>query len=338
METLGVAVVGCGYWGMNYVRVFNELSNAQVVGVCDIDPARLDRVCQRFPHVSTMTALSNLLDRSDLAAVVVATPSSTHYEVVKRCLARGKHVLVEKPLVMEVDQGERLVELAEAHRLTLMVGHTFLYNPGIRAMKNQMVRKDFGEVYYLHSTRTNLGPIRKDANVLWDLAPHDVAIFNFLLASLPVQVTAIGARALRNGREDVGFITLTYPGGILGHIHVSWIDPNKVREVVVVGSRERLVFNDLHNLDRLRIFEKGVAPVQSEVDSFGEFRLQIRDGDIVSPRIDTGEPLKNQCTHFVDCIANGTVPISNGQSGLDVVRTIVAIQESIRLHGSPVPL
>lgn len=338
MTSLGVGIVGCGYWGINYVRVFSELPEAQVLVVCDTDPSRLKRVRQRFPLVRTTTVLSELLTEPDLMAVVVATPSSTHYQLVRQCLLRDKHVLVEKPLVLQVAEGLQLLDLADARDCILMVGHTFLFNPGVQAMKDQIDKEDFGEIYYLHSTRTNLGPIRKDANVLWDLAPHDVAIFDYLLDTRPVQATAIGARALRNGREDVGFITLTYPGGILGHIHVSWIDPNKVREVVVVGSRKRLVFNDLYNQDRLRIYEKGVAPVQSEVDSFGEFRLQIRDGEIVSPSIDPGEPLKNQCIHFLECIANQSVPLSNGQNGLDVVKAILAMQESMRLQGSPVPI
>lgn len=338
MVPLGIGIVGCGYWGINYVRVFSELPESRVLVVCDTDQTRLDRVHQRFPLVRTTTVLSELLEDPHLEAVIVATPSSTHYRLVRQCLLGNKHVLVEKPLVLQVVEGQQLLDLADARNLILMVGHTFLFNPGVRAMKDQIDREDFGEIYYLHSIRTNLGPIRKDANVLWDLAPHDVAIFDYLLGTGPVQAAATGARALRNGREDVGFITLTYPGGILGHIHVSWIDPNKVREVVVVGSRKRLVFNDLYNLDRLKIFEKGVAPVQSDVDSFGEFRLQIRDGDIVSPRIDTSEPLKNQCIHFLECIVNQAIPISDGRKGLDVVRAIHAMQESMRLRGSPVPI
>ena len=219
-----------------------------------------------------------------------------------------------------------------------MVGHTFLYNPGIQKMKEFMRSDDCGEIYYLHATRTNLGPIRHDANALWDLAPHDISIFNYLLEQQPVSVTAVGMKSLHNSREDVGFVTLTYPSGILGHIHVSWIDPDKVREVVVVGSKRRIVFNDLNNLERLRIFEKGVAPVAATSTAIGEFQLRIRDGDIISPKVETSEPLKNQCSHFVDCIRHEQTPLSDGRQGLDVVRVLVAIDELLKRQGAPVPV
>ena len=334
--TTSIGIVGCGYWGINYVRVFTELPNVRVRWACDLNEERLSRVRERNSDIQVSTSLQPLLDDPDLAAVVVATPSATHYRVVSDCLAAGKHVLVEKPLVMDIQEGVELVALAEAKERIFMVGHTFLYNAGIQKMKECLEDSSCGEVYYLHATRTNLGPIRKDANVLWDLASHDVSIFGYLLEAQPIWASAVATKSLHNSREDVGFVTLAYPKGILGHIHVSWIDPDKVREVVVVAGRKRIVFNDLNNLERIRIFEKGVSPVQTDVGGFGEFQLQIRDGDIISPKVEASEPLKNECVHFLDCIANGARPLSDGRNGLAVVKALVAIQESMRRNGAPV--
>jgi predicted dehydrogenase len=217
-----------------------------------------------------------------------------------------------------------------------MVGHTFLYNPGINRMKACIDSNDFGTVYYLQGTRTNMGPIRKDVNVLWDLAPHDVSIFNYLVGSKPTWVSAVGGKVLGNSREDVGFITLHYPNNIVGNIHVSWADPSKVRRVIVVGSNRRMAFDDLNATEQLRIFEKGVTSEATNHGSFDEYRLLMRDGDIISPKIEASEPLKNQCNHFLDCIQNGASPLTDGQNGLDVVRIMVAIQKSVARNGAPV--
>lgn len=336
MEQIGIGIIGCGYWGVHYVRIFSELPNSQMVRVCDLNEERLNRVRQRFPLVEACNTIQQLLDDPRIGAVVVATPPSTHYEITKVCLLHDKHVLVEKPFVMEVADGEELIGLAEERNKVLMVGHTFLYNPGIQKMKECIWDDNFGEIYYLHATRTNLGPIRTDVNVVWDLVPHDLSIFGDLLGVQPVWVTAVGAKLLRNGREDVGFITLAYPDGVLGHIHVSWADPYKVRRVVAVGSKKRIVFNDLDNLEKVRIFDKGVAPSKTDVNSYGEFQFLVRDGDIISPKVEASEPLKNQCAHFLDSVANGVMPLSDGQNGLDIVRVLVAIDESVRRNGAPV--
>ncbi len=333
---LKVAVVGCGVWGMNYLRVFSELPNSIVIGACDQSGDRLSLVHKRFPSVHLSSELQDILYDPGIEAVVVSTPATTHYEIAKECLLRGKHVLVEKPITTKVEEGEELIGLAEEKGLVLMVGHTFLFNPGIHKIKECIAQKDFGRIYYLHATRTNLGPIRHDVNAIWDLAPHDVSIMGYLLDQKPQWVSAIGARLLGNSREDVGFVTLGYPDAVIGNIHVSWIDPNKVREVVVVGSRKRIVFDDLNNVERIRIFEKGVSLLPMDADSFGEFRLQVRDGDIISPKVETSEPLKNQCQHFLDCIEEAKRPFSNGQNGLEVVRVMVAIDQSLQKNGIPV--
>ena len=332
----GIGIIGCGYWGINYVRVFDELPDSRVVAVCDLNEDRLMRVQQRFRQVKTYRDVGELLGDTEVNAVVVATPLSTHHTLTKACLQQGRHVLVEKPFVGAVPQGEELIELAERNRLVLMVGHTFLYNPSVRKMKEYMVSGDCGEIYYLHATRTNLGPIRKDANALWDLIPHDLSIFGYLLDAQPLWVSAVAAKLLRNSREDVGFVALSYPNGILGHVHASWADPHKVREVVLVGSQKRVVFNDLNGQESIRIYEKGISPLSSDVDSFGEHRLQIRDGDIISPKLEVSEPLKNECAHFLDCVRWGNQPLSDGKNGLQVVKTLLAIDQSIHKNGAPV--
>lgn len=331
-QSMGIAVVGCGYWGMNYVRIFNELTESRVVAVCEQIPERLKEVKRRFPDTYLTSNINDAVSQPGVDGVVVCTEASTHHNVTRCLLKAGKHVLVEKPLTTTTDEADELIEVAEANSAILMVGHTFIFNAGIQKVK-EYVQKGDGQVYYLYARRTNLGPIRRDVNALWDLAPHDVAIFNYLLDRSPEWVSAVGGRVLRNSREDVGFITLGYPDKILAHVHVSWADPDKAREVVVVKSDRRIVFNDLNVLEQVRVFEKGVTPVEQEPMNYGELRFQIRDGDIISPRIEVTEPLKNQCRHFLECVKTGKRPISSGIEGREVVRVLEAVNRSIECKG-----
>ncbi len=330
-DRLGVAVVGCGYWGMNYVRVLNELPEARAVVVCDQQPERLREVSRRLPTASLTTDFDEAISRDDVEAVIICTDATTHYSLVRQCLAAGKHVLVEKPITTAAHQAEELAVLAQSTSTVLMVGHTFIYNPGVRKVKEFI--QDGSQIYYLYAHRTNLGPVRSDVNALWDLATHDIAIFNYLLDAEPDWVSAIGAKVLRNCREDVGFISLGYGNGVVGHIHVSWADPNKAREVVVVCSDKRIVFNDLNGLEQVRVFEKGIRPFSDEPLSYGEYRLQIRDGDILSPKVEVREPLKEQCRHFIECVRTGTRPLTSGWEGLNVLRVLEAAEHSMKLRG-----
>src|SRR5690242_6721938 len=334
---LRIGVVGCGYWGMNYVRIFNELLEARLVAICDERSERLNEIGWRFPGVELTTDVENIASHPEIDAVIVCTEATTHYDVTRRLLSAGKHVLVEKPLTTTTADADELIALAEAKSAILMVGHTFVFNAGIQKVK-EYVQTGPGRVYYLYACRTNLGPIRRDVNALWDLAPHDIAIFNHLLDAVPEWVSAIGGRVLGNCRDDVGFVSLGYPGNILGHVHVSWADPDKAREVVVVKSDRRIVFNDLNGPEQVRVFEKGVSPVDEEPLNYGESRFQIRDGDIISPRIEPVEPLKNQCRHFLECIRTAKRPVSNGMHGRDVVRVLEAINRSIECKGLQVPV
>jgi predicted dehydrogenase len=331
-KPLGVAIVGCGYWGMNYVRIFSEMTDARAVAACDQSSDRLKEVARRFPGLFLATRVQDVLSQPGVDAVVVSTEATTHYNVTRDLLLAGKHVLVEKPLTTTSADAEKLMALAASNAAVLMVGHTFVFNAGVQKVK-EYIHKGDGRVYYLYARRTNLGPIRQDVNAVWDLAPHDIAIFNYLLDSTPDWVSAVSGKVLRNCRDDVGFISLGYPGNILAHVHVSWADPGKAREVVVVKSDKRIVFNDLNGIEQVRVFEKGVRPVEQEPLNYGEFRFEIRDGDIVSPRIEAVEPLKHQCRHFLECVRTGKRPISSGAEGRDVVRVLEAVNRSIESKG-----
>lgn len=335
---LGVAVFGCGYWGVNYVRVFQELTNSHVVSICEQRPKRLEEIGGRFPDVTLTPSAEEALGLDGIDVAIICTQATAHYDITRRCLEAGKHVLVEKPITTDVAEAEKLVALAESRGLILMVGHTFLYNPGIRKVREYVEKDEVGRLYYLYASRTNLGPFRHDVNALWDLATHDVSIFNYLLNATPLWVSAVGSNVLGNEHKDVGFVSISYPNNIIGHIHVSWAEPNKVRELVLVGSEKRVVFNDLDAVERVRVFEKGVEPTPEEADSFGEYQFLIRDGDIISPRVPVNEPLKAQCSHFLDCVTEQQQPFTDGRQGVEVVRVMEAIDRSIQNRGIPVEI
>jgi predicted dehydrogenase len=333
-----LALIGFGYWGPNYARVLNELPHTELTVICDASADRLALVGKRYKLVSTCHSIDDLWSRSDVDGVVIATHASTHEAIVRAALGHGRHVLVEKPMALTVGGCDALCRLADSVQRVLMVGYTFLYNAGVRKMKQYMAPQQFGQVYYLHATRTNLGPIRHDVNAVWDLAPHDIAIFNYLLDEQPVWASAVGARVLRTSRDDIAFATLGYSNEVVGNIHVSWADPNKVREVVAVGSRRRLVFDDLNDVERVRVFERGVSVGEAIADSYGEFKLLVRDGDIISPKVEPSEPLKNQCQEFVEAIAGARKPMASGEFGLGVVRTLAAIEASMNQRGAAVTI
>jgi len=328
---LQVAVVGCGYWGMNYVRVFGELAEAELAAACDESSERLAEVSRRYPSTQLYQDFEQVLHDNRVEAVIVSTGASSHFDLAARAIDHGKHVLIEKPMALRSEESIQLSRLADSKSTVLMVGHTFVYNPGVRALKNCL---DGSQIYYMHACRTNLGPIRRDVNAIWDLATHDIAIFNFLTDSRPLWVNAVGHKVLRNCREDVAFISLGYAKNIMGHVHVSWADPNKARAVVVVCGDKRIVFDDLNGLEKVRVFDKGIHPVLSEPESYGEYQLKVRDGDILSPRIEVREPLKDECRHFLQCIQEGSQPATDGWSGVTVLQVLEAIDESVRQNGT----
>lgn len=331
-----IAIIGCGHWGPNYIRNFKDIPDSDVTWCCDTDAGRLENIRNRFPEINTTTQYLDIMENNDIDAVIVATPASTHYEIVKTFLSADKHVLVEKPMTTNIEHAENLVDITKKSNKILMVGHVFLYNAGIRKMKQYITNGNFGQIYYMYSTRTNLGPVRHDVNVTLDLAPHDISVFGYLLDSQPVWVSATGTKALKNHNYDVSFISICYPENVIANIHVSWIDPNKVRELVIVGSQKRIVFNDLNNQEMIRIFEKGISYIE-QPGNYGDFlRFSVRDGDIISPKIDISEPLKNQCQHFLDCIKNNSHPLTDAQNGRDIVKILSAIQKSLDKNGTTV--
>lgn len=338
MKKEGFAVIGSGYWGSNYVRLLSQMPETALYAVCDTSADRLQTVKARFPEVSLYEDIEPILKRDDITAVVVCTNPASHFEVTKALLEAGKHVLVEKPMTLTGETSQSLVEIAERKGLTMMVGHIFLYHPAVERVKTAIQSGDTGEVHYLYAQRTNLGPIREDVNALWDLAPHDVSIFNYLLDSQPVWVSAVGTKFLRGNVEDAGFIVVGYQDGVIGNIHVSWADAHKVREVVVVGSKQRISFNDTSPDEKVRIFEKGVAASATAYADYGEYQLLIRDGDVISPKIPVVEPLKNEVMHFINCLQKGETPRSDGRNGLVVVKVMEAVNESVRKNGAPVHL
>jgi predicted dehydrogenase len=327
-------LLGLGHWGRNYLRVLQDLG-LEVASVADADSARLSELARRSPGLALTTDAAQLLRDPGIDAVVVATPANTHARFAAEALAQGKHVLVEKPMALEVADAEQLIELAARAGRTLMVGHTFLYHDCVRSLRELVRSQESGPVYYLTSRRNHLGLIRADVSALWDLAPHDVSMFLYLLGERPAWVSGVEGRFLRPDKGDAAFVTLGFSGGVVGRIEVSWVDAHKVRELVVVTGRRRIVFNDLDALEPIRIYEKGVT-IERDADSFGEFRFLLRDGAIVSPRIEQREPLRNLVDHFADCIEHGKTPLSDGAAGLEVVRVLSAVQRSIERNGAPV--
>jgi predicted dehydrogenase len=332
--TVGIGLVGCGQWGLNYLRAFSDLEGCQVVAACDVSPQRLHEAERRSRDLRTTSDLSEVIGDPQIQAVVIATPATQHYATVVAALEAGKDCLVEKPMTADVGQARRLRELAKRSGRLLMVGHVFRFNPAINFIQRLVAAGGLGELEYLYFTRTNLGPIRSDVNVVWDLMTHDVSILLHFLNQAPTSITGQAAAYLRPEWHDVAFATLAFPHGILANIRASWLDPRKVREITLVGTSKMAVFNDLDPTEPVRIYDKG-AMREPTYESFGEFKLVTRSGDVVSPQIPTGEPLRNQCQHFLRAIEGRERVLSDVDDGLRVVEIIDAINRSIAQNGVP---
>jgi predicted dehydrogenase len=332
-----IGVIGCGAWGPNHVRNFAALPSVEVVGAADLRQDKLARVAALVPGIGTFQSAAEMMAVAKPDAVVVSTPTKTHYEVVKQALEAGKHVLCEKPLCNTVADADALVRLAAEKKLVLMTGHVFLFNRGILKLKELIQNGDLGRIYYLFARRTNLGPIRSDVNAVLDLASHDVSIYNHLLGAPPLEVSAVGRSFLQPGVEDVSMITLQYPDNVVASIHVSWLDPKKVREITVVGEKKMAIWDDLATLGPVMLFDKGVTKRQEYAD-FGEFQLLAREGDVTVPRVQAEEPLRSQSRAFVEALEAPEKLQSDGRVGADVVRVLSAINESMAHNGAPVKL
>ena len=327
MTALRVGIIGYGYWGPNLTRNFYELPSVELVAIADLNEERLKQAQLKYPHVIAKHDYCELFDLN-LDAVVISTPPASHYRIAKDCLEHNLHILVEKPITLKSDEGEELVELADSKELILMVGHTFRYNSAVTEMRKFIENEVLGDVYYIDTARLNLGLFNRDSNVIWDLAPHDISILLYLLNEKPISVSAQGMPCVTPGVYDVAYINLIFPNNITAYVHVSWLDPCKVRRVTIVGSRKMAVFNDMEIEGKIKIYDKGVD-VPAYTNGFGEFQYSYRHGDIVIPNVKYIEPLREECQDFVNSIANRTVPNSSALSGLHVVKIIEAALRSM---------
>jgi predicted dehydrogenase len=328
-----VGVVGCGHWGPNLIRNFSTLLDSELVGICDADPKRLDAVRPFYTGVPCFRSFDEMLEQPGLDAVCIATPVATHYPFALKALEAGKHVLLEKPMAQTSGQCERLIAAAEKSDRVLCVGHVFLFNKAVRYVKQQLDEGELGEVHYFYFTRTNLGPVREDTNAMWDLATHDISIAMHWMGELPAKVRASGHTYLAHKCEDVVFSELVFANGVVAHLHVSWLDPCKVRRATLIGSKRMLVYTDTDPIAPVTIYDKRVDQPDF-TDTQAAFHMSIREGDIRIPRLTIGEPLKAECQHFLDCINKKEKPLTDGQNGLDVVRVLERLQESMESNGT----
>lgn len=338
---LRIGVVGAGHWGPNLIRNFSENPSSVVRYICDQEPTRLEALKSHYPPIEVTSSAEKVFNSPDVDAVVLSTPTLTHYALAKKALLSGKHVFVEKPLATSSKEAEEILEIANDKNLELMVGHVFLHNPAFQYLRTAIRSGELGKIYYVYFTRTNLGPIRGDTNAWWDLAPHDVSMMLSLLGELPESVSGRGSSFINLPNEDVVFANFRFKSGIFANIHVSWLDPKKVRQVVVVGSEKMYVFDDMNMEHPISIFCKGVGPDLSRQkvnDTIQLFRKSIFEGQCVTPEIPPGEPLKRECEAFVEQVLNRSDQKAHGQFNLDVVRVLESVELSLRQEGAHEPL
>lgn len=332
-----IGVAGFGYWGPNLVRNLSQAKDCELKVVCDASESRRAHLHRLHPGVAATPCFEELIEGTDLDAVVIATPVRFHYQMAKAALEAGKHVFIEKPIARTVDEAQELLDLAQEQERVLMVGHTFLFSPAVHRMKEIIDAGDIGKVQYVAARRLNLGLFQKDINVAWDLAPHDISILLHLLGEFPISVSCQGSSSLNRGIEDVTMMELKFRNNRCAFVHNSWLDPKKVRQMTVVGSRRMIVYDDTEPLEKLRIYDTRVE-VPPHYDSFAEFTYSYHYGDVYVPYIKQDEPLKLECQHFVDCIRRGELPLSDGRLGLDVVRILEAASQSLKTKGGSIPL
>lgn len=335
-EAVNVGVVGVGGWGKNLARNYSQIPGAYLRYLCDLDESKLKATQGQFQAERVTTRFNDLIEDPELQAIVIATTGPTHYELCKKALLAGKDVYVEKPFVLSVAEAEEIVALADDRQQVLMVGHLLEYHPVVQKLKEMIDSGELGEIRYIYSQRLNLGTVRMDENALWNFAPHDISVILYLLGLSPSDVSARGQSYLQEGIEDVVFMTLNFDGKAMGHVHVSWLDPHKIRRMTIVGSQRMAVFDDLEANEKLKIYDKG-AEVNTDYDTFAEY-VGLRFGDITVPYIRVGEPLRVECEHFLDCVRTRKTPLSDGQDGLRVVKVLEAADRSLEGNGSPIKI
>ncbi len=332
---LGIAVVGAGAWGKNHIRVFSEIYEARLKYICDSDPSKLSFFKKSYPHSILLGTIEPILQDPEVKGVVIASSAASHFPLTKAALLAGKDVLVEKPMALNIRDARELVRLAEEHNRILMVGHLLIYHPVFDRLKEMVDIGELGKVHYIYTQRVNLGVIRQDENALWSFAPHDLSVILKLFGEMPVLVSANGESYIQKGIEDVVFLSLHFADGKMAHIHLSWLDPHKIRKITIVGSKKMVVFDDMEVSEKLKVYDKGVR--SPTYDTYGEY-LSLRFGDITIPNIRMVEPLRVEAEHFIRCIETGEKPKTDAVDGLEVVRILVAAQESLRQKGIPIRL
>ena len=330
-----IGVIGYGYWGPNIVRNLRGLEGCEVGGVCDLSPAALKRVAQAHPGVPVTTDPTELLTSTEIDAIAVVTPVSTHFDLAKAALENGKHVFIEKPFTSTTHQAEELIELAERKKLTIMVDHTFLFTGAVRKIRELLDDGVLGDLYYYDSTRVNLGLFQHDVSVVWDLAPHDLAIMDFLIRAKPDAVIATGETHL-NGLVDVAYLTIYFPGNTIAHINVNWLSPVKIRTTLIGGEKKMLVWNDLEADEKIKVYDKGVQ-VQNGHGLY-DLLVSYRAGDMWAPRVEQSEALKVELDYFIDCVTKNQTPVNDGVAGCRVVRLLEAADQSLSARGKAIQL
>jgi predicted dehydrogenase len=332
-RAVGVAVVGLGYWGPNLVRNLHDVDLAAVRVICDQRPEQLEAIGRRYPAVNRTTRFEDVLDDESVEAIAIATPVGTHFDLAARALDAGKHVFVEKPLAASAAEAEQLLLLARSRGLVLMPGHTFLYSPPVNVVRDLIHSGELGDVYFVSTSRVNLGLHQPDVSVAWDLGPHDFSILRYWLDETPSWISALSRGCIFPTMPDVAFINMEFPSSTIAHVELSWLAPSKLRRTTVVGSRKMVVYDDT-STEPVRVFDSGAMPKDPE--TFGEYKMTYRTGDIVSPRIDALEPLNVELTDFCSAIVHGTPLRSSAEVGLDVVRMIEAVELSLADGGARV--
>lgn len=337
MDGLGIGVVGCGYWGPNLVRNFNEIEGTKVVAVCDLDPARLKRISLRYPRIQVTQDYTRLLRNKRISAVCIATPVNSHFKLAQAAFEAGKHVFLEKPIAATEQETRKLIELSRQKGLVLMVDHTFIYSGAVRKIKELIRTGQLGDVYYYDSVRVNLGLFQRDVDVLWDLAIHDLSIMEFLLDREPRAVSATGVSHLPDHPENIAYLTMFFEGALIAHVHANWLAPTKIRSTVVAGSKQMVYYDDLEPAEKIKVFDKGVSLDKATKSKLGP-RVSYRSGNVLIPKLDLTEALNVEARHFKDCILGKAKPWSGGEAGLRTVRILEAATKSMRLRGQPVEL
>ena len=333
-DTVSVGVVGLNYWGPNLARNFDRLSRSRLTWCCDLDDAVLDRHRPAFSGARFTNNIDDLLRDPDLDAVVVATPVPTHAALAQKVLEADKHVFVEKPLALTAADAREVVRMGRERQRVVMVDHLLVHHPAVQAVKEMVAGGALGEVFYMYGNRQNLGIVRPDENALWSLGPHDISVMLWLAGEDPVEAAASGESYLQPGIEDVVFGRIRFASGVIGHLHLSWLDPHKIRRMTVIGSEKMVVFDDMETERKVTVYDKGPIP---HTETYGEY-IQVRSGDIHIPKVPGTEPLRIVCEHFIECVAERRTPLSDGAAGLKVVEVLEAMTSSLSQGGQPVPL